>query len=557
MTNVFNFLPRGAESGKTDFLREADETLEFDESARSVASLNLFQSAKAAGPTFVNRDWNNQELADLYRVKRMLDAAGITIEVDRGISDEGDPWFLFLNAQGEVFIHLCRLDGLYILDSPNICEPLRGHDFNALINGFSNRAVAHSAGAGAASDHRVVRLERNGKVFLHPSALLAALVWTLFIAAEELVLIMPEEDGNTLDADDLEALFTSVQGGQNDLGDGRFDLTETLNQNGTALTSAEAIKDADTLTADDIYQRELGTKSILASSQNSYALGLSTIAIALGFVSEGTLSETQSITLSGLFTNNTETGVDAGQDAERGQVERGQVEQVQTVDLAMGVAAEGDDLVSVTPLSEQELTAATAEQPVEVISSVENIVLTRTDVELDVKAKTEAPKVAQVFIQEGANPQLAAAQTPTELPAPMSTAMFAELHGFVAEETFEFTFGQTVVHSTFDLKQTDFVDITGSLLEDPVTALTNSVTAHTVQYGTFDDEARAFVDFVLSKSSNHEIISTNHEIVIIDSAAFDTSGALTYVLSWSLGDDSGVVSMIGLRSEFEAFDLIA
>ena len=49
--------------------------------------------------------WRNQELADLYRTQRILALAGITTKVDRGMTDEGDPWFVFMDSMGEVFVH--------------------------------------------------------------------------------------------------------------------------------------------------------------------------------------------------------------------------------------------------------------------------------------------------------------------------------------------------------------------------------------------------------------------------------------------------------------------
>lgn len=552
MTNVFNFLPRGAKSGTTDFLREADDTLKFDETARSVASLDLFQKTKVSGPAFVDRDWSNQELADLYRVKRMLDAAGVSIDVDRGLTDEGDPWFLFLNAQGEVFIHLCRLDQLYILDSPNVAEPLRGYNFNDLIDEFSNRTLAHT-GQPAASHHRVVRLERNGKVFLHPSALLAALIWTLFIAAEELVLIMPEEDDG-LNAADLEALFVSAQGGHEDLGEASAEFTEDSTQDSSDVNTQQLASVA----GDDLYQRELGSKLVLNLAQNNYALGLSTIAIALGFVTDNTYTEADSTMLSGLFAaatdqeavdNLNETHMADAPDA-AGQSD---VDQIQTVELttapseaeATALVVDPNLVAVVNALHAAEATRAGA------------IVLAHTALDLPMQEEArfeDAAEVPQAAKAEPTDP--ATVQVSTDQVS-LGASIFTELRGTFSNEIFEFTFGQIVVQSTLDLSQTDLVDISGALTDDPIPTLTSSISTHTVQYGAFDDEVRAFVDFVLSKTSNLEIISTGQEVLIIDSAILDTPGATTYALSWSLGTDNGVVSMIGLRSEFEAFDLIA
>ncbi len=72
------------------------------------------------------RDWTNQEMADLARVQYLLSRAGVQLETDRGLSDEGDPWFVFCDAQGEVFVHICRMGMTYLLDGPSLDAPLRG-----------------------------------------------------------------------------------------------------------------------------------------------------------------------------------------------------------------------------------------------------------------------------------------------------------------------------------------------------------------------------------------------------------------------------------------------
>ena len=35
------------------------------------------------------RGWNNQELAEFYRIKGLLDRAGLIVDVDHGLTDEG------------------------------------------------------------------------------------------------------------------------------------------------------------------------------------------------------------------------------------------------------------------------------------------------------------------------------------------------------------------------------------------------------------------------------------------------------------------------------------
>src|SRR5690606_14126651 len=128
-------------------------------------------------------DWSQQELADLYRVESLLVQANMRVETERGTTDEGDPWFVFCRPDGDVFVHLCRIDGGYLLDSPGLDQPLRGGDFAALIDQFV-RAVAARAATG-----NVVQLHKarhDSVVRLHPAIMLAALIWSLYLASDHL-----------------------------------------------------------------------------------------------------------------------------------------------------------------------------------------------------------------------------------------------------------------------------------------------------------------------------------------------------------------------------------
>ena len=116
------------------------------------------------------RNWSNQELAEFYRVQASLSRAGIDVETEQGLSDEGDPWFVFCGADsGDVIIHFARIDGDYVVASPAFGSCVRGRDFRALIEGLMEQ-------------HPVVmpREKEKGKFFIHPAALLVSLVATAF-----------------------------------------------------------------------------------------------------------------------------------------------------------------------------------------------------------------------------------------------------------------------------------------------------------------------------------------------------------------------------------------
>ena len=45
------------------------------------------------------RRWTNQEIADFHRAVNILKQAGLNTDVDSGVTDEGDPWFVFIRPE--------------------------------------------------------------------------------------------------------------------------------------------------------------------------------------------------------------------------------------------------------------------------------------------------------------------------------------------------------------------------------------------------------------------------------------------------------------------------
>lgn len=81
-----------------------------------------------------SEDWTQQELAEFYRVESALLQGGFAVTTDRGISDEGDPWFIFCRADNEeVIAHFARIDREYVIVSSFFAGAARGRDFRLLI----------------------------------------------------------------------------------------------------------------------------------------------------------------------------------------------------------------------------------------------------------------------------------------------------------------------------------------------------------------------------------------------------------------------------------------
>lgn len=124
--------------------------------------LSFWRARPAAAPC----DWTQSELAQFYRVEAALMRAGLHVETERGLSDEGDPWFAFCRTEdGEVAIHFARIDGEYIVAGMMGRLLARGRDFDALIGTIISR-------------HPAVRpdAEKGNNVVMHPAMWLVALV---------------------------------------------------------------------------------------------------------------------------------------------------------------------------------------------------------------------------------------------------------------------------------------------------------------------------------------------------------------------------------------------
>lgn len=121
-------------------------------------------------PAAQSRDWSNQDLAEFYRVEAWLVRSGIAVTTDRGLSDEGDPWFVFCRADtGDVIVHFAHIDGDYFVASPAFDSCARGRHFRPLIQSLLD-------------NHPLIMPQSKGgkKLFIHPAALLVGLVTTCF-----------------------------------------------------------------------------------------------------------------------------------------------------------------------------------------------------------------------------------------------------------------------------------------------------------------------------------------------------------------------------------------
>ena len=129
--------------------------------------LSFARRQPASMPLASKLPWQNQDLAELYRVRDRLAASGLAVDVDSGVSDEGDPWFVYQQSGTDnVVVHIARIDTqIHVINCVT----------DSIYVGSSFREVAdrmlEDAPLALGSE-----LKRSSNVVLHPSAFLTAFV---------------------------------------------------------------------------------------------------------------------------------------------------------------------------------------------------------------------------------------------------------------------------------------------------------------------------------------------------------------------------------------------
>jgi hypothetical protein len=598
MSNIFNFRPKKTEPLNSDFLKDADDTVEFDLIGREAGTDELPQHfLRDDLPCPVLHDWSNQELANIYRVKKLLDAAGVPNTLERGITDEGDPWCIFCTHGGEVFIHLCRVDNLYTLDSPNLRNPITGVDFADLIAEFSAGALAKTP---AASRSRVIQLQRNGKVFLHPSALLAALIWSIYINSEDLVMLAPEDEaGAGLGADDSINLLNEVALAPLDAGE----ATAVAHFMDTPLTADQIIsaRGAETERDGTMFRDFMG-KSAMVASAAPIAVGLSSIAIAFGIMSESFFDPAADPEMAALDLPATEDSAEiavAGQDSadasrntaqfDLAAVLQSVLEQAPTPDVAP--SALSTEIAADIDLSTLLSSILALPGPADVALSIAGGF---QDSWADEAPVAFADKPGSEDKTAGAEGKLDKAQTTrstttdtqiesadsgitTSPDAAFDLASVLDFTASMADAFKTFDFGGVQIQATFDiasLTTTSSSDTASDApdLEPVISDLLNTLTDPVDEidmggnisgvsdeiYKPLDINAHAFIQYMLGMSSTGEVevVQTQNELLLMDFDALRASAADTVQMGWTLADGNTVYT-IGMREDYVEYDLIA
>lgn len=593
MANIFNFpLKKGAVED-TAFAPDTSELVQFDAPEPDTSASAQTPSSQSQHSS---KDWSNQDLASIYRVKRLLNAAGVPNHVERSLSDEGDPWCVFCTEAGEVFIHLCRINGLYVLDSPNLSEPIRGVDFNDLIARFSEDAMRDTEKA-AKARCRLIKLERGGKVFLHPAALLAALIWSIYLNSGDIVLFMPDEEGE--DGFGSDAAIALVQSSANELD--TDDAAAEAHFIQSVATPHELVSAELPETSGDAFAtrpmhfyKDLAAKGGIALIPSAMAVGLSSIAIAYGFMSESYFGDEPA----GQAEIDLGIAVDLDLQLAAPAPEDHNPTAPQAFDLAAVLDAVFDHVIPGHP-EQDELPVLTESAAKIDVASLLGVTLIAPKAESsvsdfgDVLPYSDLPKkpgrVELILPEASVTPESSPNGIITSKPSvespdtqiarllPLAPEYFSIS---VLKDTFldrltEFSLGNTQFKASFDIAS--LADTTSQIfdptlsLEEPMDLLnpdphdqllssTQDVLTSFFQRpenpNLIDGNAISFIFYLMNKDEDVQIIAHDDEIVLIDFAAFEATRGDLLTMSWDL-EHGGTVQTIGLKADFMAFDLIA
>jgi hypothetical protein len=559
MAKILTFPERQLNSASEAHVNAMPDFLVFDsDGTLSFSQTTSVDSDQSAVQPDIPRDWTNQELASIYRVKHLLDAAQIPTELDRGLSDEGEPWCVFCTLEADVFIHLSRIDGLYWLDSPKLPAPLNGLSFDELVQGFINLS---EAGQKLSEDSRkIVRFQKNNSVFLHPSVMLAALVWSLYFDSDELLIPSSQADDNH--APDQNSFNPWALLGDN------------LEHDGLKNTSSE--DDAKIWASEALGQDEFKTSTV--SSANfpfSVTLGLGSIAVASGLILE---SEWRDIVLS-LLLRGEGAGHSSGSSS-NADVPNALVSMLlQSMDVLASFVAQADD-EQVPDTDDAALISAEADFRVDEIlaklvelanflegarSVSEDVV--QQDVSFDLDLPVESLK--EYAVLEGmenllTESELGQAFADETSQSDVVVGLMDFFFGGSSLTTISMDGVTYLIDFSFDDLSIEGMDLVEQVILDTETN-ENLVLSATQDQGEaewdasdalplFDEIAQQFVFGLLEQSDSIQMVLVQKDLVFFDVAAYQ-SGEERVQMSWDTGD-GGTVSLLGAKADFMEFGFV-
>lgn len=570
MAKIFAF-PQSSGAAVQDGLEMFVDNGKLLEFAPSGDGREKLLSPPKDGRNTQNFDWTNQERADLYRAHALIQAARPGLECDQGVSDEGDPWFLIGDQHGDVLIHICRVDGMYILDSVTLPQVLTGKDFKSLLDGFL--LIAKEEDQETAEPANVIRLTRGGALCLHPSMMIAALIWTVLLEIDGLALPISgsladqnEDESSTQDinlASDLAITIslTDSQNTQDQESNGMLaagwsgELSQIQRDEKAPHTSASSFSYALTTiaAAAGIYTGAHDLDALWGSAEDqespsgipeateqkgdhSEAVALNPLADAFAILShfaDFDFFEGGAKNISDMLTASDASALDAIVTLPDSQP----LEISSPLEIFTEVSTLIHRLAAETSLNHADAMHRAVE------ASGSDDVMTNVAAQADIEAQnsTEAKEDAQQLSLSGTTIQNIS-KTLTSADLDVTRYDASSLKEWVAT-------ADDKLLKTYDiLERVPSADDTTQLnLGSPLDTTSSGQDAANgaPSYSQFTDDARDFIQNKL-ETSDMEILLFKNEILLFDKATVTGS---TSSISWQL-DDGNVISMIGFSAEF-------
>lgn len=553
MTKILTFpKQRVASYASQQTAEKADLVVFDDDGLLSFSRPDQLHKDVAPSRYVSSRDWSNQELASIYRVKHLLDAAHIQTELDRGVSDEGDPWCVFCTMEGDVFIHLSRIDGLYWLDSPNLTAPLNGQSFDDLVCGFTNsKRVGHLSDE-AEGPAKVVRLRSSDALYLHPSVMLAALVWSLYFGSEDLLVFGAKHDVEETPNTDMVEPWLASFNAEHEKGGLPKELMLDKGEHGLWSGAQEG-------------DEHKALASLGGQAPISMMLGLGSIAVASGFILE---SHWKAVILAVLQVGVGVSPEDAdippaaavlaqsigaimdfvSPDVAARFVADGGADNLNPVEAAHADALFAQIAQLVGLLEHQVIGASETAAPAEMVEKLEGVENSLEYAVLDGSGDEVFPHAASV-----------SAQSLIEVSkSGIIVSLMRDI--FSDADVAPLEFGGATYLS--DFAGTDISRESLNLVEQTILSVDTGsarggadVVDAASAFAAFDALAKEFVYSQLARSDDIKFVSSVSELVFVDLAAYADTGAEVTSMVWDTGD-GGTVSFIGLKADFMEFGLI-
>ncbi|WP_114283651.1 hypothetical protein [Candidatus Halocynthiibacter alkanivorans] len=530
--------PRPREFSVADLVGGA---IEFPRTGAPAVAVSDYLRIGAPHETTPPQDWDNQEIADLCRAQRLLQMAGISVETDRGLSDEGEPWFIFSDSNDEVFAHFCRIDGRYGLDSPAQGGLITANYLEELVTEFARRTQPVSRPE-STSRGQIVQLvgHRNNKVMMHPGAALAALIWSVYMLSDDLLLPGParafagvtEESGEeTVSGADAGLIAATSDLALQDVAPDPSQSLEALHSSASPQDFREAPNQNNGSSATGTVAKAV--ISALAALAISYGIDLWSAPAETEIVPK---DSHQAQTAAGLLDI---ALAEARQPASDQVVER-------SAEVKLSVAA--DIAANADPEEEHSIA----------LDELADLTLLSFDVSLLAVDAAAIPSGADA--QSGVDTQSAlGVATLRDLPLGETEA---QADGLVASEPLP-VFSlieqkQQVLAAIGDLTWLDLESYIELSAEVPIFAgvVQEDSAAIELEFELYNQLAREFIDFLYTKNDEAKSVSLVGEFVLFDMEAVEGRMGPLYAKSWSF-NDGDISTVTGLKSDFEAFDLVA